>query len=251
MTVREFYEYLDRAIPSELTLSGDADGMSCCPDPDREVERVLIALDATSDAVDEAAEEGCDVILTHHPMLYGGIRDVCADEYRGSKLIRLVQNGIAVMSFHTRLDAAEGGVSDILASLVSLRNVEKFGENGIGRIGDAEHPMTADEFAATVKDALGAPFVEYSDAGRPISRIAVSGGSAGSFVRDAIAAGADAYLAGEFGYHNLCDSPDHGVSLFAAGHFYTENPVCGRLFELTVGAGATPIITFSNRIRSV
>ena len=251
MTVSEFYSYLCEKIPPELTLRGDCDGMSCCPSPERNVARVLIALDVTSDVVDEAIEEGCDVILAHHPMLYGGISDVCAGNFRGDKLIRLIQAGIAGMSFHTRLDAVDGGVSDTLSALIGLKNAEKFGENGICRIGELESPVFADEFAAIVKDALGAPFVEYSDAGRQIKRVAVSGGSAGSFVKDAVAAGADAYLAGEFGYHNLCDSPDSGISLFAAGHFYTENPVCGRLFELTAEVGAMPIITFSNRIKSV
>lgn len=251
MTVNEFYSYLCREIPPELTLKGDFDGMSCCPDSDRSVGRVLIALDVTSDVVDEAIEEGCDVILAHHPMLYGGLSEVNSENFRGSKLVRLIRAGISVMSFHTRLDAVDGGVSDTLAALVGIKNTGKFGENGIFRVGELDCPLYAEEFAARVKDALGAPFVEFSDTGRQIKRVAVSGGSAGSLVKEAVAAGADAYLAGEFGYHNLCDSPDCGISLFAAGHFYTENPVCGRLFELTAAAGATPIITFSNRIKSI
>ena len=77
MNVREFYAYMCGKIPAELTLTGDRDGMSCCPDPEREVNRVMIALDVTDSVIDEAAEDGCEVILAHHPMLYGGsIRSV-------------------------------------------------------------------------------------------------------------------------------------------------------------------------------
>ena len=249
MNVAEFYEFLCKKIPSELTLDGDADGMSCCPDRTREVKKVLIALDATSDVIDEAIEEECEVILTHHPMLFGGIDGVVDGNYRGDKLIKLIKNGIAVMSFHTRLDAVDGGVNDIFAKLLELENVEKYGEKGIGRIGELKEPMTADEFAGHVKNALGAPVVEYSDGGKLIKKVAVTGGSASSMICDALACGADALVGGEIKYHDLEDSQDYGISLFAAGHFFTENPVCARLFELAAEAGATPIITFCNRVK--
>ena len=106
MTVTEFYNYLNEKIPPSLSLPGDCDGLCCCPDPDREVTDVLIALDATDDVVNEAIEDGAQVILTHHPMIFGKIGGVVSGEYRSDKLIKLIKNGIAVMGFHTRLDAA-------------------------------------------------------------------------------------------------------------------------------------------------
>lgn len=251
MTVSEFYKFLCERIPSELTLDGDRDGMSCCPDPSREAQKVLIALDVTADVIEEAIEEGCDVILAHHPMLYGGIDAVNAAEFKGRKLVRLIENGISVMSFHTRLDAVDGGVSDMLATLLCLKNVTKIGEKGIARIGELETPMYAESFARFLKDRLGAPYVEYSDAGKLITRVAVGGGSVNSHIRYAIESGADAMVGGEIGYHHMTDSTDYGLSLFAAGHFFTENPICARLFELTAEAGLLPIITFSNRIGCV
>lgn len=240
-------------LPSSLSLDGDCDGMSCCPDPDREVRSVLIALDATADVVNEAIEDGCDVILTHHPMLFGGIDSVVAGNYKSDKLIKLIGAGISVMSFHTRLDAAEGGVNDMLASLLNLQNVERFGEKGIGRIGELEYPMLPEDFATVVKDTLVAPFAEYSDPGKMIKRVAVCGGSAGSLIGDAIAAGADALVGGEFKYHDMTDSADYGISLIAAGHFYTENPVCAKLFELVTEADGDiiPTISFSNKTGAV
>ena len=251
MTVKEFYEYMCRALPSELSLDGDSDGLSVCPEPEREVKNVLIALDATAEIVEEAASEGYDVILTHHPMLFGGISAVNAEEYRGNKIVKLVRAGVSVMSFHTRLDAVDGGVNDMLASLLGLKNVSKIGEKGIARIGDLETPMLADDLAVFIKDTLVAPYVEFSDTGKLIKKVAVLGGSADSMIGDAIAAGADALIGGELKYHALTDSTDYGICLFSAGHFFTEAPVCAKLFELCATVDIIPTISFSNRIRTV
>lgn len=251
MTVTEFYGFMCEKLPIELRLDGDYDGMSCCPDPDREVKRVMIALDATYDVVNEAIDENYDVILTHHPMLFGGIYEICAGNYRADKLIKLIKAGISVMSFHTRLDAAPGGVNDIFAGLLGLENIECFGEKGIGRIGELTEPCFAEALAEKTKAVLAAPFAEYSDGGKLIRRVAVCGGSAGSVIKDAIKAGADALIGGEIRYHDLTDSTDYGITLISSGHYFTENPVCSRLFELALEAGTEPTITFSNRIGTV
>ncbi|MBE6600241.1 MAG: Nif3-like dinuclear metal center hexameric protein [Ruminococcaceae bacterium] len=251
MTVREFYEFMCEKIPPELSLVGDCDGLCCCPDPEREVTNVLIALDATDDVVNEAIEDGADVILTHHPMIYGKIEGPVKGEYHADKIIKLIKNDISVMGFHTRLDAVDGGVNDMLAHLLGLENIEKFGEGNIGRIGDLPKDMTAEELAIFTRDTLGAPKVELADHGRPIRRVAVVGGSGSSEVYAALFAGADAFVTGDLKFHELTDAPDFGMTLIAAGHFYTENPVCARLFELAAEAGAVPTITFSNRIKTV
>ncbi len=251
MTVKEFYEYLCRELPAEWSCEGDCDGMSCCPDAGREVTRVLIALDATDAVVDEAIEEGCEVILTHHPMLFGGIKEVSDGELRSNKLIKLIKNDIAVMSFHTRLDAAEGGVNDILTALLELKNIVRFGEQGLGRIGELEEPISAEQLAVTVKNTLGAPFVEYADAGKLIKRVAVVGGAASSMVADALETGADAFISGEIKHNFMTDAPDMGLTMISAGHFYTENPICARLFELTAAVELIPIITYSHRVQVI
>lgn len=251
MNVKEFYEYMCRELPPELSLDGDCDGMACCPDPEREVRTVLIALDATSSVVDEAIEDGYDVILTHHPMLFGGVDSIVAGDYKSDKLIKLIRAGISAMSFHTRLDSVDGGVNDILCKLLGLTDVTRFGEKGLGRIGELEEPMLAEEFAYRVKETCGAPVVEYSDCGKLIKRVAVTGGSANSMISAAIEGGADALVGGELGYHHMTDSADYGISLFAAGHFFTENPVCAKLFDLVAAVDIIPTITFSNRTGTV
>lgn len=232
MTVREFYKKLCEIIPRELGCDWDVDGLNVCPDPDREVRRVLVALDATNAVVDKAVDEGYDVIFTHHPMLFGGLKSVLADDYDGAKVIKLCKSGISAISFHTRIDAAEGGVNDKLAALVGLENVEVAGDERIMRVGTLPAPMSAGEFAARVKDVLGAPAVLCADAGLPVHRVAVVGGSGKSELDLALASGADTFLTGELKYSQYCD-PDR-LNLLVAGHFHTERHICPRLCALVV-----------------
>ena len=230
MTVREFYGALCAIVPRELGCDWDKDGLNVCPDPEREVKKVLVALDATTAVVDKAVAEGYDVVFSHHPMLWEGLRTVDADDCVGAKVIKLCKSGVSAMSFHTRIDAAEGGVNDILASLLGLEDVEIFGIESIMRVGNLPAPMSAAEFAARAKNALGSPAVLCSDAGRLVHRVAVVGGSGKDEIGVALAAGADTFLTGELKYSQL--SEPIGINLLVAGHFYTENPICRRLCEL-------------------
>lgn len=231
MTVRELYEILNEKIPSSLSCSWDNDGLMCCPDGARQVKKVLVTLDVTEEAVRRAAEGGYDLIVSHHPLIFKGIRAVNESNIVAAKAIDLIKSGISVMSFHTRLDALEGGVNDVLAKLLGLENAEPFGEEAIGRVGTLAEPMTAADFAARVKKALGAPAVVLADAKRSVFRVAVLGGSGSDDVEAACAAGADTYVTGELKYHQLVDAPEEGMNLIEAGHFYTEQPICGVLRE--------------------
>ena len=251
MTVREFYDFLCERIPVDTRQDTDYDGMICCPCPDRNVEKVLICLDVTDDIIDEVVEEDCQVILTHHPLYRGALREIGAGDYNGRRICRLVNAGICAMSFHTRLDGSAGGVGELLAKLIGVIPDGRISNHGINIIGHLEEPVYAAEFAARIKEVLGAPFVQYTDTGRPIKTVAVAGGGVGSYFRDVIAAKADAFVGGEMSYHDLLDSKDAGFCAFMAGHFFTENPVCAKLFELTVEAGAMPIMTFSNSIETI
>lgn len=229
MTVRELYAYLNEKIPPALSCAWDNDGLMCCPDGGREVRRVLITLDVTAEAVRHAIAGGYDLIVSHHPMIFKGLKAIEDENHIADKAISLIRAGVSVMSFHTRLDAVSGGVNDTLAALLGLTNVEPFGEEGIGRVGDLEKETSLAALAESVKRLLGAPAVAFSDGGRAIRRVAVLGGAGGDDVALAAAAGADAYLSGTLGYHDLVDAPEQGMSLLAAGHYYTEAPVCAVL----------------------
>lgn len=230
MTVTELYKHLDSLFPSSLSCAWDNDGLMCCPDSSREVKRALVCLDVTVDAVKQAISGGYDVIVSHHPFIFKGLKSINEDSFIPSKAIELIKADISVMSFHTRLDAVLGGVNDTLAELLGLLDVSPFGE-GIGRIGTLAQTTDVRSFAQKVKKTLVAPSVSLSDASRPVLRVAVLGGSGKDELWAAIAAGADTFVSGELGYHTLTDAPDMGINLIEAGHFYTEDPICEMLCQ--------------------
>lgn len=232
MTVKELYKILNEKIPAALSCEWDNDGLMCCPDGERDVRRALIALDVTDSVVDTAIEGKYDVIVSHHPFIFKGLKSINDESYVAEKAVKLIKHGISVFSFHTRLDALDGGVNDCLCALLSLENVSAFGEYGIGRVGDLPTPMTAEELARLAKELLSADGVLLSECGKMCRRVAVLGGEGGDDIYAAIAAGADTYISGRLGYHAMTDAPDMGINLIEAGHFYTENPVCTALVEM-------------------
>ena len=277
MTVGALYAALEARIPASLSCPWDHDGLSCCPDPDAPVTGVLVALDATEDAVALAAEQGCNVILTHHPMLFGGLAAVTPDTTEGRKTLRLVRDGIATMAFHTRLDTLAGGVNDILAARLGLADVTAFGCNDnpagepMGRVGTSPSEMSLADFAAAVKTALsvpatlGTPYIEHltpvapivtfaeSKNGKTVHRVAVLGGAGEDDITAAVAAGADTFVTGEIDYHKLCDAPYGDINLVAAGHYFTEFPVCAYLADLAAAlCPGTPVhVVGGTRTRAI
>lgn len=238
MTIREFYAALEEKLPRSLSCDWDNDGISCAPDPDAPVTGILIALDPTEDAVDMAIETGANVILTHHPMLFRGLKTVDGHDTGSRKVIRMIQHGITAMAFHTRLDAADGGVNDCLAARLGLTEVEPFGDDSnpagkpIGRVGNLPEAVNVDDFIETVKAALNLPALTFAGCGKPVRRVAVLGGAGDGDIPAAVAVGADTYMTGELRYHQLCDAPYGEINLIMAGHYHTEAPVLSRLAEL-------------------
>lgn len=223
MTVKELYTLLCEKIPASLSEIWDNDGLMCCPDPEREVRRVLFALDVTDAVVSHALETEADVIISHHPLVFAKLSALTTDNPVGRRLIRLTQAGVSVFSFHTRFDRMAGGVNDTLASALGLASVMPLGEGdaSLGRIGVLEEEMSLADFAELVKRALGVPFVQANDAARPVFRVAVVGGEGKDFIVAAKDAGADTYLSGRLGYHAMQDAC---INLVEAGHYFTERP---------------------------
>lgn len=258
MKVRELYNALDSRMPRSLSCSWDNDGLMCCPDGNKTVKKVLIALDVTGAVVDYAKKEGYDVILSHHPFIFNGLKSVDDEGYISAKLISLIKSDIAVMSFHTRLDAVEGGVNDKLCELFELSDVEIIMTDGspIGRIGTLPQSMDIEDFAIKVKGILGAPYVNLAAASDKAYRVALVGGGGGSFITAARDAGADTYVSGDMGYHALTDAPDFKyapLNLIEVGHFYSEHPVCEAL-KAMIGEIAPDVVCdvyFSNIIKAI
>ncbi len=238
MTLRELYDHLEEILPP-LSVEGiDSDGIHLLTDPGREVKRVLVALDPYEKAVSAAISGKYDLLLTHHPLFWGEpIPDTPPEFWHN----RLKEANVACFSFHIRLDLARGGVNDILAGLLGLKNITPFDEPeipGLGRIGELEEPLNIEELAELVRRVLGAQSVTYTllPDGRKISKVAVLGGSASDAISSAAAAGADVIVGGEFKHHTYGYAPleagGRGIAIIEAGHYHTEAPVCQRLHDL-------------------
>ena len=225
MTVRELYRFLNEKIPSSLSCEWDNDGLMVSGDTSRPVRRVLCTLDVTEEAVDYAVSGGFDLIVSHHPLIFRSLKSLTSRDPVGRKVLRLAQNGISVISLHTRADAVFDGVNDRLAEILGIEETAKFGEGMIGRVGCLAEPMPLSEFCQEVKEALGAPFVLAADADREVLCVAVCGGDGKDFVEAALAVGADTLVSGRIGYHQMTDAPEIGINLVEAGHFYTETHI--------------------------
>lgn len=245
MKLTEIYNRLDSFCPTDLSCDWDNDGIMCLPDAGASTDAVLLTLDITSGAVEYAKKIGAGLIVSHHPLVFSPIKRLSSEELVGEKLLTLAKNNIAAFSFHTRLDAAIGGVNDALAQRLDVLDTTPFGEDGemIGRVGYVEESSLA-AFAKRVKIALGAPCISACDSGKSVRRVALLGGAGKDFVRSAIAAGADTFVTGEMSYNALVDARDAGLNVVLAGHYYTERPVLDRLVSIITELDPTLKIEF-------
>lgn len=225
MTVRTIYEKLCERIPEDLREIWDNDGLMCSSDDGREVKRALVTLDVTEDIVDYAISHDIDLIVSHHPLIFKPLASVTEDSHVARKVIKLIKNDVSVMSFHTRADKVEGGVNDILAEILGLKNVAPLGEGDLGRIGTLPEELNMEDFSYLLKGLLDCDGVKVADALIPVQKVAVVGGDGKSFVSDALKAGADTFVSGRIGYNVMAEAAEMGINLLEAGHFFTEHPV--------------------------
>lgn len=215
-SVKEIYDMLAALAPVELAESWDNVGLLV--DSGKPVTKVLVTLDITSAVVEEAAKLGCELIVSHHPVIFGGLKRISQNDVAFS----LVQHGISAICMHTNLDAADGGVNDVLADLFGMSNRVVFAD-GCGRVGDVE-TITTHQLAEMAQQVLHTS-VKFADSGKPIRKLAVISGAGGSMFEDAVAQGADCLLTGEANHHQALDAVRLGMSLIAATHQATEWPV--------------------------
>lgn len=220
--VEEVLQYVQQLAPA--LLAEDWDNVGALVDCGVEITSILVALDITEEVVAEAEYQGCQLIVSHHPVIFTPMRQIS----RRDVPYRMIKKNISAICAHTNLDAAEGGVNDILCKLFGIGDAKPFDK--IGRVGRLARPTGAPQLAAACQETLGA-HVKLVDAGRPIANLAVVGGSGGSMLEAAAAAGADALLTGEAGHHAAIDARRMGLSLIVAGHYATEFPVVAVLAD--------------------
>ncbi len=236
MTVEQLAKKLDEIIPQNLSEPWDNDGRMVIPCPTAEVTRVLCALDCTTEAINAARVWGCNVIVTHHPLVFKPMGNVLPTDSVGKRVISCIKNNIAVLSYHTRLDSMDGGVNDTLAKLVGLNNITSF--LPYGRIGDISQ-RCFDNFAQSVAEKLQIDPCEMQlvASNSFTNRVALVSGCGKDEINAAIAAGADTFITGEVMHNHMIDCKELGLNLICATHYATERIVLPVLADIIENAG--------------
>ena len=237
-TVSEITEALFSLAPAYMKEEWDNVGL-LCGHGDRQVQRILVALDPFLPVAEEAKAVGADLLVTHHPLIFFPVKSISDGDAVGQTILFLIENGIAAVNMHTNLDSAPGGVNDCLAEVLGLRDVQVLvpaGTDEQGRAYGLCRYGTVDScslpvFLKTVKEALGCGGLRYADSGRAVSKVAVGGGACGEFLKNAVELGCDTFVTADLKYNAFADAAAMGINLIDAGHFPTEDPVCNVLVD--------------------
>ncbi len=195
-------------------------------DREQEVKTVYIALDATDEVIEKALKAKTDLLLTHHPMIFGSIKSVTTDDYVGERLIRLIRGNVSYYAMHTNYDVM--GMAELAASFLGLTDTfvleEVFDGEGIGRVGRLPGVMTLEECAKLVKERFHLPNVRvFGDLNKIVRIAALSPGAGKSMAKPALMSGADVLITGDIDHHTGIDMDDCGMAIIDAGHYGIEH----------------------------
>lgn len=227
----DIIEVFEEWVPKELIDSWDNTGFQI-GNPDTEIRKILIALDLDDGVLDKAIEDDFQMIITHHPVIFKPLTNLTTMNYPASIIYRAIKNDIVVYNAHSNLDLVEGGVNDILAQVLGVKDtsplstiiIEDSQKNriGYGRIGYVERIKFTD-YLDLIKTNLDAShLLIYGDTKDFVEKIAICGGSGSDFIMDAYKQGADVYITGDIKYHDAQFGQQLGLTIIDAGHFNTE-----------------------------
>lgn len=228
MKIAEIIAKIEQFADPSLQEDFDNTGLQV-GEKDQEATGVMIALDATETVVDEAIENNCNLILTHHPLLFRGLKKITGRTMTERTVMKAIRHGIVIYAAHTNLDKCQGGVNYRMAEMLGLRNVEvmmpekEAPGTGLGCVGELEHPMEEEDMLMKIKETFGAECIRHSPLlGRKVRRIAVCGGSGADFTERAKELGADIYVTADITYHKFFDA-DNQIVIADIGHFECES----------------------------
>ncbi len=237
MLLSEIIEIVENAFPKELACEWDNVGL-LVGNENRDIKKALLTLDITEAVVAEAVSTGAELILSHHPIMFGGVKRITDDTSEGRMLLSAIKNDIAIYAAHTNCDIAEGGINSQLAKLLGLNDTQPLEDDGLGRIGTLKSPVTLQEFAELVKSKLNTPAVRLCGVPeRKVQRIAIGSGACSDSIPTAVLRGADVMLTADMKYHEMLDAGAAGICVIDAGHYPTEILVTDIFEKLLTGKG--------------
>ena len=228
MKIKEVLSALERFAPLPLQESWDNAGLQVGL-TETEVSGALLCLDVTEKVVDEAIQKGCNLIVSHHPLLFRGLKQISDLTDVQRTVMKTICNGICVISMHTNMDNARGGVNFRIARKLGLQDVKFLApktvdgvESGSGIVGELPEAMATDDFVIAVKKAFDVECAMCNELlHRPVSKVAVCGGAGDFLLDEALKAGADAFITGEMHYHQYFGY-EQQIQICVIGHYQSE-----------------------------
>ena len=234
MIVKDITDVLEEFAPLSIQEKWDNSGLMI-GSPSQEVHGILIGFDCTPELVDEAIQVGADMIITHHPLIFSGLKKISPDNPVGLTVVKAIRAGIAVYAAHTTADKVIAGGSGAMAARLGLVNVNVLepedGGVGLGAVGDLPKPMSASDAVEYVKKCFSlkaARCSKFPDI--QISRIAMCGGSGSSLISAAEESGAQMYISGDISYHHFFTG--NNFLIMDIGHFESEVDIVPILFSV-------------------
>ena len=230
MKLKDIIDIIEKNYPPCLAYDWDNSGLFF-GDIEKDIQKVLLTMDITPEIIDQAVDNGADMVLAHHPITMGGIKTLADGAMLSDMIINAVKNDICIYSAHTNMDTAKDGINQKLAELFELKDIiilendKPFDDCGLGRIGNLKKETSLDDFCELVKKKLETPFVRVCGDERKIKRVAVASGSCSEYVPTAIKKGADVIITADMKYHHCIEFVYDGIAIVDAGHFPTENIV--------------------------
>jgi len=241
MTIKEIIQIIEKNAPRTYAEEWDNVGL-LIGDETEEAHGALIALELTEAVLQEAIDGNFNLIITHHPLIFSGIKKINYHDPIGRIIRKVIANNIAVYAAHTNLDNAPNGVNQMLARKIGLQNatilspqqhLENTAEQiGSGVIGTLPEPMDEKDFLLKLKNILNIPLLRHSGfVGRPVSKVALCGGAGSFLIHSALEQNADVFITADVKYHDFF-TPDKKILLVDAGHYETEQFTTSLLLDI-------------------
>ena len=255
MKIKEITDAIERFAPLALQEGYDNAGL-VVGDPEREVGRALLAVDVTEEVLAEAEREGCDLVVTHHPIVFHPLKRLNEADYVQRCVARAVRRDMALYACHTNLDSAPGGMSWQLAEMLGVGNLRvlqpsEAGDGaGFGAVGELPEMVDTLEFMRIIQRRLEVSVVRYSDiATSEVRRVAVCTGAGASLIGEARRAGADIYITADMKYNDFM-TPDKALTVADIGHFESEYCAIQLIFDILSKNLCTFAVRKSERSRN-
>ncbi len=249
MKIKEVLSALEQFAPLPLQEDWDNAGLQIGL-TEADVSGALLCLDVNERIIDEAVAKGCNLIVSHHPLLFRGLKTISDGDCVQRTVVKAIENRVAVVSMHTNMDNAKGGVNFKMAEKLGLENARFFApktaggtSGGSGVVGELPHPVAADDFVVAVKKAFGVECAMCNELlRRPIRCVALCGGAGDFLLGEAIAAGADAFVTGEMHYH-VYFGHEQQIQICVIGHYQSEQ-YTGEIFKSIIGEACPGLPTY-------